>query len=257
MKVPTRETLAAGKMENCFRDASDLIEQYLIDGAAGMSGAAPIAIFHLICRSLADLRCAQYLASSGFTIQMYSLVRPAIESINLVDLFAAEPAAADDWIAGKHWEFRPAKVRERLGLGDDEVYSWAAAHSHPRFPGLQLTTYHVKNESTGKETVRPYIGGLRLELPSVLMAATLPGNVLCMLSSALGHDTVKAEVARTWPTVARRVGETILPGFEEVWVTLQQEHGLPEEETKKLLDSMKRSLAHAIELEEIQAEDGS
>jgi hypothetical protein len=120
MKVPTREPLAAGKMENCFRDASDLIEQYLIDGAAGMSGAAPIAIFHLICRSLADLRCAQYLASSGFTIQMYSLVRPAIESINLVDLFAAEPAAADDWIAGKHWEFRPAKVRERLGLGDDE-----------------------------------------------------------------------------------------------------------------------------------------
>jgi hypothetical protein len=256
MPVPTKETLAAGKMENCFRDASDLIEQYLIDGAAQMSGAAPIAIFHLICRSLADLRSAQYLASSGFTIQMYSLVRPAVESINLVDLFAAEPTAADDWMAGKHWEFRPARVRQRLGIGDDEVYSWACAHSHPRFRGLQLTTYHVKNETTGEETVRPFIGGLPLEFPSVLMATTLPGNVLCLLSSALAHVTVKTAVARTWPTVARRVGEAIMPGFEEVWLTLEA-HGLPEEETTKLLDSMRQSIAHAIELEEIHAKDES
>jgi hypothetical protein len=86
MQMPTnKETLAAGKMENCFRDASDHIECYLTDGLAGMSGTAPIAIVHLICRSLADLRSAQYLASSGFTVQMYSLVRPVIESINLVD----------------------------------------------------------------------------------------------------------------------------------------------------------------------------
>lgn len=159
MQIPTKETLAAGKMENCFRDASDLIERYLTDGAAQMSGAAPIAIFHLICRSLADLRSAQFLASSGFIVQMYSLVRPAIESINPVDLFAAEPAAADAWTDGRHWESRPAKVRERLGIGDDEVYSWACEHSHPRFRGLQLTTYHVKNEATDEGTVRPYIGG--------------------------------------------------------------------------------------------------
>ena len=251
---PSPELLAAGKMENCFRDASDLIERYLIGGAATMSGAAPIAIFHLVCRSLADLRSAQYMASSGFTIQMYSLVRPALESLKLVDLFAAEPDAADEWVAGNHWEFTPAKVRKRLGIEEDEVYSWASSHSHPRFPGLQLTTHHVKNETTGEETVEPFIGGLPLEFPSVLMATTMPGNVLCMLSSALGHVTVKTEVARAWPTVARQVGETIMPGFEEVYEVLKS-HGLPEEEVEKLLESMRRSIAYAIELEEIHAAD--
>lgn len=85
------------------------------------------------------------------------------------------------------------------------------------------------------------------------MATTLPGNVLCLLSSALAHVTVKTEVARTWPTVVREVGEAIMPGFEEVWLTLEA-HGLPEEETTKLLDSMRESMAHAIDLEEIHAE---
>ncbi|HVM56138.1 MAG TPA: hypothetical protein VMT74_01665 [Gaiellaceae bacterium] len=251
---PSKETLAAGHVENCFCDASDLIEAYLVDGAAGMSGSAPIAIFHLICRSLADLRSAQFLASNGFTVQMYSLIRPAIEAINLVDLFAAEPNAADEWMAGEYWKFRPAAVRNRLGLGDDEVYSWACSHSHPRYPAMQLTTYHVTNETTGEETIRPYVGGLPLEFPQVLMATTLPGNVLCMLSQSLMHATVKVEVARTWPTVARRVGETLMPGFEDVYSTLEA-HGLPEDECEKLLDSLKRAIAAAKELEELDAQN--
>src|SRR5438105_4341189 len=110
----TPEMLAAGKMENCFRDASAYIEQYLIDGAAQLEGAAQIATTHLMCRSLADLRGGQYLASSGFPIQMYSLVRPVIESINLIELFAREPGRATEWAAGNHQEFMPAKVRKRL-----------------------------------------------------------------------------------------------------------------------------------------------
>jgi hypothetical protein len=250
MESVTPELLAAGKMENCFRDASDSIEQYLIDGAAQMSGAAPIAIFHLICRSLADLRSAQYLASSGFPVQMYSLVRPVIESINLVDLFVQEPSAADEWMAGEHRKFRPAVVRKKLGLGDDDVYSWACAHSHPRFAGMQLTTYTVTDNATGKTTVQPFIGGLPLEFPSVLMATTFPGNILCMLSESLAHATVKEEVAKTWPMVARRVGETLLPGFQAVYEALEV-HGLPEAESAKLLESVKVAIASAAELEGI------
>jgi len=70
------ETLAAGKMENCFREASDHIERYLIDGGAQISGAAQIATTHLLCRSLADLRAGQYLACEGFPsrcIRLYAL----------------------------------------------------------------------------------------------------------------------------------------------------------------------------------------
>lgn len=253
MNVPTRETLAAGKMENCFRDASDHIERYLTDGLAGMSGTAPIAIVHLICRSLADLRSAQYLASSGFTVQMYSLVRPVIESINLVDLFVQEPTAADEWMAGEHWKFKPAAVRKKLGLGDDDVYSWACAHSHPRFAGMQLTTYTV-TDSAGQTTVHPYIGGLPLEFPSVLMATTFPGNILCMLSHSLSHATVKREVAKTWPTVARKVGEELLPGFEAVYEALEA-HGLPGDESAKLIASVKEAIASAGELEAMVIED--
>jgi hypothetical protein len=256
MEMRSRETLAAGQMENCFRDASDHIERYLTDGQAGMSGAAPIAILHLICRSLADLRSAQYLASSGFTVQMYSLVRPVIESINLIDLFVQEPTTADEWMAGEHWKFRPAAVRKRLGLGDDDVYSWACAHSHPRFAGMQLTTYTVRDTKTGETTVRPYIGGLPLEFPSVLMATTFPGNILCMLSHSLSHATVKTEVAKTWPTVARKVGEELVPGFEAVYKALES-HGLPEEEGAKLIASVKEAIESAKELEAMHEEDAS
>jgi hypothetical protein len=208
----TPELLAAGKMENCFRDASDLVEQFLIEGATKVSGAAEIATVHLICRSLTDLGWAQYLASSGFTIQMYSLVRPAIESINLVELFAQEPEAADAWIAGEFWEFRPAKVRERLGLGDDPIYSWACECSHPRFAGLQHTMFVSAEEQEGFKVLRPFTGGLPLEIPPVLMATTWPAHVLRMLTLALEHCPVKKEVAYTWPTVTRKVGETVRPG---------------------------------------------
>jgi hypothetical protein len=254
MNVPSRETLAAGHMENCFRDASDHIERYLVEGPAGMSGPAPIAILHLLCRSLADLRTGQFLASSGFPVQMYSLVRPAMEAINLIDLFAQDADAANDWMDGKHWEFRPAKVRDRLGLDKDELYSWASAHSHPRFAGMQLTTYTVTDTSTGETTVRPYIGGLPLELPQVLMATTFPGTILGLLAHALSHATVKTEVAKTWPTVARKGGEDLMPGFETVYAALG-EHGLPEEEAEKMSAVLQESIDLARELEEIDAQE--
>jgi hypothetical protein len=246
------ETLAAGKMENCFREASDHIEGYLIDGAAQLSGAAQIATTHLLCSSLADLRAAQFLAGEGFPLQAYSLVRPAIESINLVELFAEEPSAADSWAAGEFREFTPAKVRARLGIDKDPVYSWMSEHSHPRFAGFQLTTYLVTDEG-GRETLRPYVGGLPLELPSVLLATTAPANVLCQLSLSLGHCTVNKEVALTWPTVARSVGETVLPGYQAVYEALKK-HGLTDKAEAEMLQTLRVAIASAAEMEEIVSE---
>jgi hypothetical protein len=237
----TPERLAAGKMENCFRDASDHIERYLIEGATRLSGAAEIATTHLMCRSLADLRAGQYLACEGFPLQMYSLVRPAIESINLIELFAQNPEMATQWAEGDHLQFKPANVRKLLRLGGDPVYSWMCEHSHPRFAGFQLTTYLV-TDSQGRQTMRPHIGGLPLEHPKALIATTAPGNVLCLLARALGHCTVKKEIAFTWPAVVRAVGETVLPGYEAVYRVLR-EHGLPDNTSAALLDSMREAIA--------------
>ena len=249
----TPERLAAGKMENSFRDASDHVERYLIDGATTLIGPAQIATTHLICRSMADLRAGQYLVCEGFPLQMSSLVRPAIESINLVELFAREPEMAASWAEGNHPEFTPAKVRERLDLSEDSLYSWAAAHSHPRFAGFQLTTYLVTDEQ-GRETMRPCLGGLPLELPQVLLATTMPGTILCELAGALGHCTVKEEVAYAWPTVARSVGETVLPGFEAVYEALR-EHGLKDNGAAEMLDVVREVIASAAEMEKIVAEE--
>jgi hypothetical protein len=239
-------------MENCFRDASDHIERYLIDGAARLSGPAQIATTHLMCRSLADLRAGQFLAGEGFPIQMYSLVRPVLESINLIELFAQESDAATAWADGKFWELTPAKVRERLGQDKDPVYSWMAEHSHPRFAGFQLTTYLVTDDE-GSETMRGFIGGLPLELPQVLLATTAPGNALCQLSVVLGHCTVKEEIAYTWPSVARAVGETVMPGYEAVYEALR-EHGLEDEAVADMLDALRSAIAAAVEMEQIVAE---
>jgi len=250
MNAPTPEALAVGEMENRFREASDLVERYMIDGATVGHGAAVFATWHLISRSLADLRAGQFLASSGFPIQMASVVRPVIESLNLIELFAQEPEAAQRWADGQWQEFMPGRVRERLGLGNDPVYSWLSEHSHPRFAGLQLTAYRIVREDAEREVARIYSGGLPLEFPSVLLATMNPSNVLCQLALALDHLPVKEEVAGTWPTVARQVAETVLPGYEAVIAALAH-HQVGEETAAALLATVNEAIAHGRELEEL------
>ncbi len=248
------ETLAVGKMENCFRDASDYVERYLTEGATLTSGAAAMATLHLSARSLADMRSGQFLASSGLVIQMASVVRPVIESLNLIELFAEEPEAAERWAAGRWQEFMPAVVRKRLGVGDDPVYSWLSEVSHPRFAGLQITMYQIvreKDEGEGDHPeARVYIGGLPLEMPPVLIATMFPSNVLCMLVEQLRHCPVKEEVERTWPAVARQVAEAILPGHEAI-VCMLREQGEDEEMTTRMLDNIQTVIVNARELEEV------
>jgi hypothetical protein len=52
------------------------------------------------------------------------------------------PRSATAWAEGGHQDLTPTKVRKRLGIERDPVYSWMAEHSHPRFADFQLTTYH-------------------------------------------------------------------------------------------------------------------
>lgn len=242
-------------MENRFRDASALVERFLVDGAARHQGAAAAAKLHLAARTLADLRCGQYLIGNGFVIQMASVVRPAVEALNLIELFTRDPDAADRWAAGADYrEFMPAKVRKTIGAGDDPVYSWLSEVSHPRFAGFQMASFRQEDKNEEAPVLRAYIGGVPLEFAHVLIASTFPGHVLCLLGLQLGHVEVKREVAWTWATLARKIPETLKPGFDGV-VRLLIEHADDARLAVDMGNQLDAIIEHAREMETIVEED--
>lgn len=256
MQSPSDQTLAAGEMENRFRLAEKLLRDY-ISGQHHSDGPAPVAIVHLVGRSMTDLGWGQYLASSGYPLQMYSVIRPVREALNLVELFAQKPERAQDWIEGKYWELTPKKVREELGIEKDPVYSWMAEHSHPRFAGLQLTTYKVRREGDAEWRTVMHLDELPLELPPVLIATTMPGLALMDLAFAAGHVQVTAKpehVAVAWTTMVREVGETLEPAFKAVWSAAKPDELEQDEVGEKFRETLDESLKRVRELEEIAVE---
>ncbi len=256
---PSSATLAVGEMENRFRDASDLVESFLTEGASRGKGAAAAATLHLAARTLADLRCGQYLVGNGFVIQMASVVRPAMEALNLIDLCAQDPDAAQRWAEGlnSNREFRAGKVRETLGIGAAPLYSWLSEISHPRYTGFQMTSFRIVGKDEPADAVpllRTYIGGLPLEFAHVLVAATFPGHVLCVLGLALLHCEVKTEVAWTASTVARQVPETLRPGYEAI-ARLIDQHTEEADMAERMLRSIDELIATAREMEAIVREE--
>lgn len=261
---PSASVLAVGEMENRFRDASDRAERFLAEGLAAARGSAQAATAHLLARSLADLRCGQYLIGNGFVLQMASVVRPALESLNLVKLFAQDTEAADRWASGQHSrEFMPARVRDAIGVGQDEVYSWLSEASHPRFAGFQMTAYQVihedHEEGPDRDPQAPrlhlFIGGLPLELPIVLNAATMPSNVLCQLALELDNCPVRREVAWTWATAAREIVETVRPGYEAIGSVLVDQSPESAEMNARLLAEIDTAIEAAREMEQIMQEE--
>jgi hypothetical protein len=256
MKMPSDQTLAAGEMENRFREAADRLRDHISVTHHG-EGSAPIAIVHLIGRSLSDLRWGQCLASSGYPIQMYSLIRPVREALNLIELFIQKPGRAQDWVDGKHWELTPKKVRDELGIDKDPIYSWMAEHSHPRFVGLQLTTYKVRREGETEWKNLMYLDELPLELPPALIATTMPGLALMDLAAAAGHVPVRAtpeEGVLVWATMLRQVAEALEPGFKAVWSAAEPDELEEDEVGEKLREALDATLRHARELEQIAHE---
>ncbi len=256
MVRPSEQTLAAGEMENRFRDAHKLVKDY-VGGPHRGEGPAPIAIIHLLLRSLTDLGWGQYLASSGYPLQMYSVIRPVREALNLIELFVNEPKRAQDWVDGKFQTLTPQKVREELGIDRDPLYSWMAEHSHPRFAGLQTTTYRVKKKGETEWQNVMYPDELPLELPPVLIATTMPGLALMDVALAAGNAQVSAEpedVAVAWATMVRGVGETLDPGFRAVWLAVKTDELEEDEFGERLTTTLGEALKQTQKLEEIARE---
>jgi hypothetical protein len=244
---------AAVTMEEQFRAAADLLERFLVDGAFRSDKPADFAITHLVGRSLADLRWGQYLACEGYPIQMYSVIRPVSEALNLIDLFVKEPERAEAWAAGEYRQFQPAAVRKELGIDSDPVYAWMAEHSHPRFAGLQLTTYKIKREGEEWQNVL-FLGELPLEFGPVLIATTMPGLALLDLALAAGHVVVRKEVALGWATMLRQVAELLEVGFQAVWDAADFEDVGLDELGAKMREAIKSAADRAREIEQIADE---
>lgn len=215
---PDARTLAAGEMENRFCDAADALVAYIEGGRPETSGAAEFAILHLVSRSLADLRWGQFLGSSGYPIQMYSVIRPVAESMNLIDLFVQQPELADSWAAGNWRDFMPARVRERVGIERDPLYEFMSEHSHPRFAGLQMSAFQRAGDADerGRRAAILYMGEIPFDIPPVLLATALPGVLLAQLALSAGHVRLADGAALTWPSVLRTVASELGRGWAAV-----------------------------------------
>jgi hypothetical protein len=241
-------------MEEQFRAAADMLERFIVDGAFRSEKPADFAITHLVGRSLADLRWGQYLAGEGYPIQMYSVIRPVSEALNLIDLFVKEPDRTDAWVAGDYRQFQPAAVRKELGIDSDPVYAWMAEHSHPRFAGLQLTTYKIKREGQEEWQNVLFLGELPLEFGPVLIATTMPGLALLDLALAAGHVVVRKDVALGWATMLRQVAELLETGFQAVWDAADFGDVGLDELGSKMREAIKSSVDRAREIEQIADE---
>jgi hypothetical protein len=181
----SQKDLAVGTMMVAFRSAHGAATSYLGGGSAMRSGGtAAIATIHLLTRGLVDVAVAQRIAAERHPIQAHSVLRAAWEAALLIDLFHAEPELADDWTAGKHWMFSPAKVRTRLGEEEDNFYSYMCARSHPRFAGFQMSIFRMVGAPDGHAT---HFTEIPFEVPDSFMAVAAPSIVLAKLAVLAGH----------------------------------------------------------------------
>jgi len=243
--------LAAGAMENRFTAAADALAAYIREGAPQTHGAAEFAILHLVSRSLSDLRWGQLLASSGYPIQMYSVIRPVPEALNLIDLFVDDPVAAERWANGEWREFLPVRVRERLGIEEDALYSFMSEHSHPRFAGLQLSVFRRVGgeEGEGQQAIL-FMGEIPFDVPAVLLATAMPGALLAQLALAAGHVRLARVAALGWAGVIRRTAVELAEGWREVAAQLPE----AENDEGEIIEPLRHIQEIAAELEAAAAE---
>lgn len=176
---------AVAEMTTAFRSAHAATRSYLsAGGSMSSSTASELATIHLLTRGLVDCAVTQRTAVQRYPIQAYSILRAAWEAAQLIDLFHAQPDLADDWMGGKHWLFSPAKVRTRLGAGEDPFYSYMCARSHPRFAGLQMSMFKKVGAPDNAAT---HFTEVPFEVPDSFLAVAAPGVVLARLAVLAGH----------------------------------------------------------------------
>ena len=132
------------------------------------------ASVHLLARSLSDLLAGGHLASHYYLPQAHSVLRPVIDSCDLMDLFAEHPEQAEKWVTtDQPWiDFAPRTVRKRLGREKlDPVHSYfSEAGSHPRFEGARISGgLAINPEDPTDQTALFQVGPIWPEHPATLL----------------------------------------------------------------------------------------
>lgn len=152
----------------------NLIGKYLDSLPRRAKGPIEAANRSLIARTINDLLVAFHAISAGFYAQGANLLRPILESANLIMLFQKDPSKIGAWLEGglkARKELPPGKVRVAL-YGEDgedpfeEMYShFCETGTHPRFSGSK--SHIVKKTPDETEANSPpqiiaFIGGRRI-----------------------------------------------------------------------------------------------
>jgi len=192
---------------HAFGSAADELARF-VEGARrrpdAKSGHQVFAIFHLITRGLTDLIAGAHLLNHCYTVQAYSVMRPALDACDLIELFAADDGEASTWVMTEegHKHFMPGQVRKRLGQkGHDPVHShFSESGGHPRFAGAGLSGgMRVATDDPNDRTAILCIGPMWPEHPSVLFGWLFASNALGLLAFKARHlEIVATATAGEW-----------------------------------------------------------
>ena len=159
-----------------FGDALDPIRRMLTEQNFRVDTDVHLrfASVHLLARSLSDLLAGGHLASHYYLPQAHSVLRPVIDSCDLMDLFAACPEQAAKWVTtDRPWvDFAPTTVRKLLGRQKlDPVHSYfSEAGSHPRFEGARISGgLAVNPQDPTDQTALFQMGPIWPEHPATLL----------------------------------------------------------------------------------------
>jgi hypothetical protein len=186
----------ARELLDAFGDAVDPLLRFIVAAQVASPNSGPgeqtFAIFHLLARGISDLLAGAHLVSHCYLTQAYSVLRPVLDSCDLVELFAKEPDQAAVWVNTDqgHKHFAPGKVRELLGSPrHDPVHShFSEAGSHPRFRGAQLSGgMMVNSDDPTDQTALFNVGPMWPEHPAVLHAWLFALHTVAHLGGRFHH----------------------------------------------------------------------
>ena len=94
-------------------------------------------IVHLMTRSLSDLLAGGHLAAHCYLPQAYGVLRPVLDSCDLIELFAQDAEQARLWTVTEraHIDFAPARVRSS-SAGTGSTRCTRTSPSRARIRGL-------------------------------------------------------------------------------------------------------------------------
>lgn len=200
--------------------------------ADAVHGHQVFAIVHLLTRGLSDLIAGAHLLSHCFVTQAYSVMRPALDAADLIELFSDRPAEAELWATttNAHKDFSPAAVRRKLGEPPyDPVHGhFSESGTHPRFAGARLHTWMRgsadDSDGTGRVIV-PRIGPAFPEDPGSLFAWLFACNALSLLAFKAHHlERVTTVTSERWLDAY----EAVLLCLREAVALISDELGEPE-----------------------------